>query len=63
MWLDLVRLMQAGVRAGRIVTTEREDRERRSGTARRADAHYVYRRADEPCRRCGTRWISQSAYA
>ncbi len=46
--------MRAGVRAGRIVTTERADRERRTGTATRADAHYVYRRQGLPCRRCGT---------
>ncbi len=54
MWADLVTLMRAGVRAGRIVTTERSDRERRTGTARRSDAYYVYRRTGEPCRRCGT---------
>jgi endonuclease-8 len=53
-WADLVTLMRAGVRAGRIVTTERADRERSSGPARRSDAHYVYRRTGEPCRRCGT---------
>ena len=54
MWLDTVQLMRAGVRAGRIVTTERADRDRRTGTARREDSHYVYRRHDLPCRRCGT---------
>lgn len=54
MWADLVTLMRAGVRAGRIVTTERIDRERRTGPARRSDAYYVYRRHGEPCRRCGT---------
>ncbi len=54
MWPDLRALLRAGVRAGRIVTTEREDRDRRSGTARRDDAHYVYRRHGQPCRRCGT---------
>lgn len=54
MWADLVRLMRAGVRAGRIVTTDPADRERSSGPARRSDAHYVYRRTGEPCRRCGT---------
>ena len=43
-WLDLRRLMQNGVRGGRIVTTEPADRDRRSGTARREDALYVYRR-------------------
>ena len=36
--------MRAGVRAGRIVTTAPADREKRSGPARRDDAHYVYRR-------------------
>ncbi len=59
MWPDLRSLLQAGVRAGRIVTTEREDRSRRSGTARREDAHYVYRRHGLPCRRCGTEVLTQ----
>ena len=54
MWEDLRVLLRAGVRAGRIVTTAREDRDRRSGPARREDSFYVYRRADLPCRRCGT---------
>jgi endonuclease VIII len=54
MWEDLVRLMRHGVRTGRIVTTEPEDRERRSGPARRTDSHYVYRRTGQPCRRCDT---------
>ena len=54
MWLDLRDLLRAGVRQRRIITTEREDRDRRSGTATRADAHYVYRRHGLPCRRCGT---------
>jgi formamidopyrimidine-DNA glycosylase len=53
-WDDLVVLMRSGVRSGRIVTTERDDRGRRSGPARRSDAHYVYGRAGLPCRRCGT---------
>ncbi|WP_137292496.1 Fpg/Nei family DNA glycosylase [Nocardioides dongxiaopingii] len=54
MWDDLVVLMGAGVRAGRIVTTEPDDRARLHGRPRRADAHYVYGRAGLPCRRCGT---------
>jgi endonuclease-8 len=54
LWADLVVLMRAGVRTGRIVTTERSDRDRRSGPASREDSHYVYRRAGLPCRRCGT---------
>jgi formamidopyrimidine-DNA glycosylase len=54
MWADLVTLMRAGVRMGRIVTTRPEDRSRRGGTVRREDAHYVYRRTGLPCRVCGT---------
>ena len=54
MWGDLVTLMRSGVRMGRIVTTRPEDRTRRSGAARRDDAHYVYRRTGLPCRVCGT---------
>jgi formamidopyrimidine-DNA glycosylase len=58
-WDDLAGLMRAGVRAGRIVTTERTDRQRRTGPARRVDAFYVYGRAGLPCRRCGTPVQSQ----
>jgi endonuclease-8 len=54
MWADLVSLMRAGVRAGRIVTTLPEHRSRRSGPARDEDRCYVYRRAGLPCRVCGT---------
>jgi formamidopyrimidine-DNA glycosylase len=54
MWADLVTLMRAGVRLGRIVTTRPEPRARRPGVPSREDAHYVYRRTGEPCRICGT---------
>ncbi|MCW2635252.1 MAG: glycosylase [Blastococcus sp.] len=54
MWADLVTLMRAGVRMGRIVTTRPEHRSRRRGTVERDDAHYVYRRTGLPCRICGT---------
>ena len=54
MWVDLVRLMKAGVRMGRIVTTRPEDRSRRTGAVRLEDARYVYRRTGLPCRVCGT---------
>ena len=53
-WQDLQRLMRAGVKANRIVTTRPRDRNRATGRVRRSDATYVYRRADEPCRVCGT---------
>jgi DNA-formamidopyrimidine glycosylase len=54
MWSDLVTLMRAGVRTGRIVTTLPEHRSRRSGQARDEDAQYVYRRTGLPCRVDGT---------
>lgn len=54
MWLDLRRLMRTGVRAGRIVTTRPEHRDRRRGQPTRADSFYVYRRTGLPCRICGT---------
>ena len=54
MWADLVTLMRAGARLGRIVTTRPEHRARRRGAVQRADAHYVYRRTGLPCRICGT---------
>ncbi|SHH64570.1 endonuclease-8 [Jatrophihabitans endophyticus] len=52
MWDDLVTLMRAGVRAGRIVTTRPEDRP--AGRVTRDRAHYVYRRTGLPCRVCST---------
>jgi endonuclease-8 len=54
MWADLVILMRAGVRAGRIVTTHPVDRDRRSGPAGDLDRTYVYRRTGLPCRICRT---------
>ena len=54
LWADLVVLMGAGARSGRIVTTEAEDREQPVGRPRRTDCHYVYRRTGQPCRLCGT---------
>ena len=53
-WQDLVALMRAGVRLGRIVTTRPEHRSRRTGPVDRTDAHYVYRRTGLSCRICGT---------
>jgi endonuclease-8 len=55
LWTDLVLLMKAGVRDGRIITTLPEDRP--AGQKRhpnREASHYVYRRTGEPCRICGT---------
>ena len=57
MWADLVELMADGVRTGRIDTVRDEhltEGERDADGARRGHS-YVYRRAGEPCRVCGTR--------
>ena len=54
MWADLQVLLADGVRAGRIVTTHADDRERPFGRPRKVDSHYVYGRASLPCRRCST---------
>lgn len=59
LWTDLVVLLRDGVKRGRIVTTQPADRERRSGTVRRDDAHYVYKRTGLPCRLCGTPVVSE----
>ena len=53
LWEDLVLLMRAGVRQGRIVTTRPEHRRRKTGRPSQDDAHYVYRRHGLPCRVCG----------
>ena len=52
LWPDLVILMRAGVRSGRIVTTKPAHRP--AGRVRRETSHYVYRREGLPCRVCGT---------
>ena len=54
MWTDLVALMEAGVRVGRIETLRPQDRPRKRGRLARDEAGYVYRRAGLPCRICGT---------
>lgn len=51
LWQRLVTLLTAGARSGRIVTVAPADRPG-GGRVRREDAHYVYRRAGLPCRRC-----------
>lgn len=54
LWADLEKLMRAGVRQGRIITTDPADRLRRSRIVSPTDQYYVYRRAGIPCRKCGT---------
>ncbi len=55
LWLRSVDALRIGERSGRIVTVEPEEmgaRTRRD--LQRRDRLYVYKRASQPCRRCGT---------
>ncbi len=49
LWDDFVFLLNEGVKDGQIRTLEPEDRSEVDG-----DNWYVYQRADEPCKKCGT---------
>ena len=57
-WADLVLLMEAGYRNGRIDTVHDVHTPAAMGRAPRVDRHggevYVYRRAGQPCLVCGT---------
>lgn len=54
LWQDARTLMRAGVRQGRIITTEVRDRDHPGRVVRESDAHYVYRRTGRWCRHCHT---------
>ncbi|MDV7098862.1 zinc finger domain-containing protein [Gordonia amicalis] len=54
MWLDLVALMKVGVRRGRIHVVRPEDDHGAPAYAANRPRTYVYRRAGESCRVCGT---------
>jgi endonuclease VIII len=51
-WSDARTLMRAGVRSGRIVTTNPADRQFRGRIVRASDTHYVYGRTGRWCRKC-----------
>lgn len=53
-WTDLVALMKVGVRQGKIVTIRRADDKGAPSYRPGRPRTYVYRRAGEPCRVCGT---------
>ncbi|GAA3695053.1 formamidopyrimidine-DNA glycosylase [Zhihengliuella alba] len=53
LWDDLCALMAAGVRDGRIITTEAADRPDPESPVWPEQAYYVYQRAGQACRRCG----------
>lgn len=54
LWLDLVDLMNIGVRRGKIITIRPEDDHGDVGYDARRPRSYVYRQAGRPCRVCGT---------
>jgi endonuclease-8 len=54
MWADLVELMKVGLRRGRIITVNLEDDHGLGSYRKGRPRTYVYRRAGEPCRICGT---------
>jgi endonuclease-8 len=54
MWTDLVELMKVGLRRGKIVTVYPEDDHGLPSYRPGRPRTYVYRRAGEPCRICGT---------
>ena len=53
-WTDLVALMKVGVRRGKIVVVRSEHDHGSPSYAPNRPRTYVYRRAGEPCRVCGT---------
>lgn len=54
MWTDLVALMRVGLRRGNIVVVRPEDDHGAPAYAPGKPRTYVYRRAGDPCRLCGT---------
>lgn len=54
MWTDLVALMKVGVRRGKIVVMRPNDDHGAPSYGPGRPRTYVYRRAGEPCRVCGT---------
>ncbi|MFI5511216.1 Fpg/Nei family DNA glycosylase [Mycobacterium sp. NPDC051804] len=54
MWTDLVELMKVGVRRGKIIAIRPEDDHGLPSYGPGRPRTYVYRRAGEPCRVCGT---------
>ncbi len=54
MWTDLVALMKVGVRRGKIVVVRPEQDHGAPSYRQGRPRTYVYRRAGEPCRVCGT---------
>jgi endonuclease-8 len=55
LWRDWVKLLRIGVQTGQMLTMDGlRGRKYTNAMAYRADRHWVYHRAGEPCRVCGT---------
>ncbi|WP_040820227.1 Fpg/Nei family DNA glycosylase [Nocardia jiangxiensis] len=54
LWADLVELMRVGVRRGKIVVVRREHDHGAPSYTEGKPRTYVYRRAGDPCRLCGS---------
>lgn len=55
LWRDWTHLLRVGVETGQMLTMDDLDPAARArALANREDRHWVYRRAGEPCRGCGT---------
>jgi endonuclease-8 len=55
LWTDWVGLLKIGVKTGQMLTMDGlTPARKRAALAHREDRHWVYRRAGEPCRICGT---------
>jgi formamidopyrimidine-DNA glycosylase len=55
LWKDWTKLLTIGVESGQMLTMDGlRGARREAALANRADRHWVYHRAGEPCRVCGT---------
>ena len=55
LWRDWVKLLKIGVDTGQMMTMDGlSAAEKRAALANREDRHWLYRRAGDPCRVCGT---------
>lgn len=55
LWADWAKLLKIGVKTGQMMTMDGLSKAAYNGAmASRADRHWVYHRAGEPCRVCGT---------
>jgi endonuclease-8 len=62
LWRDWTYLLDVGVKTGQMMTMDDlSDDDYRSALAHRDDRHWVYHRAGEPCRVCGTPIVVEMA--